>query len=188
MNIRYFRNDPVKIGDIICVRDGKSFVARGIQWFLRIYKRKKNIEAVPNYHHNGIIVEVWGRLFVAEAAERGFKLAPLSEAYDEYSWLNRIDIITPNMPYTEEEKKKICEKATFYNMKITRYDFLNFLFQIYLILFGKWIGPKGQKAENRFYCSEAVATITNYTRPGTFPNPAATNPVDVAINPEFHLL
>ncbi len=189
MEIKYCANTPVQVGDIICVRDGKSFVPRGIQWFMKVYKKKKKLDPdIPLYHHNGIIIEVWGKFFIAEAVKEGFKIHSMDEAYSEATWENRIDIIRPNMPLSSYEKEILCRIATKFNMKITRYDFLNFFFQIWLIYTGKWIGPRGEKAENRVYCSEAVATIYNYVRAGCFENPAATNPIDVAINPNFHLV
>lgn len=185
MDLRYYEGVPIKVGDIACIRDGTSIVARGIRHYMKKYKKKLNINNIPNYHHNGIIVDVWGRLNIAEAVGKGFKIHPLDEAYGSFE---RIDIITPNKPLTEQEQRDISKKAEFYSLRITRYDYFNFIFQIWLIKTGKWIGPKGQKAENRFYCSEAVATIYNYIRPGTFKLPAATNPIDVAINDNFHWL
>ncbi len=185
MDSYFYEGVPVKVGDILCVRDGKSFIAKCIQYYMRIYKKKLGYDAIPNYHHSAIVVDIWGRLNVAEAVGKGFKIHPIEEAYPNW---NRVDIITPNKPLSDIEKKEISRIAEHYSLKITRYDYFNFLFQIWLIKTGKWIGPRGKKAENRFYCSEAVATIYNKIRPNTFELPAATNPVDVAINENFHWL
>lgn len=115
-------------GDIILVRDGHSFVSRGIMFFMRIYKRKKGINLKANYHHAGTIVQSWGVLKVAEAVGKGFKVHRLEEAYSEKEWNERIDVITPDIEYTSEEQQLVSKTAEEYSLKINRYDFMNFLF------------------------------------------------------------
>lgn len=185
----YINIIPIKVGDILCVRNGKSFIARAITYFMKIYKRKRGISKdFPNYHHSAIVIDVWGVMYIAESVSKGFKIHKFDEAYSEKSWKERIDIITPVTPYTEIEAEMLCKIAVTYSFNITRYDFFNFIWQILLILFGRWMGPKGKKAENRLYCSEAVATIINYVRPDTFRNPSATNPIDVATSKSYRFL
>ena len=175
----------LKPGDIILVKDGKSFIAKAIMLSLKIYKRKHGITIKDNFHHAGTIVDLWGVLHVAEANQPGYQIQKLDVAYSEKDWKNRIVAYTPVIPYTPEEQKEINKLAVGYSTPVNRYDFLNFYFQLKLIFSGKWEGTTGPKAEKRFYCSEAVATIANKVRPDTFENPAATNPVDIAINPNF---
>lgn len=175
------------VGDVLLVYDGSSFVAKGIQFFMRKYRRKKKIITLKNYHHSANVIEIWGYLHIAEAIGKGYAVNKPLKAYSLNSWKTRVHILTPIKPYKESEKRELSEAATGYSLKLTRYDYFNFLFQIWLIMTGKWIGPKGKKAENRFYCSEATATLANIIRPGTFKLPAATNPIDVAINEHYRL-
>ena len=178
----------MKPGDVILVRDGTSFISRGITLFMKVYKRKRNITLAKTYSHAGTIIDLWGTNYIAEANAKGYQIQKVTEAYSEKDWLNRIDIITPIVPYSEQEWKDISKYAVEYSIKINRYDFLNFIFQLWLIYTGKWIGPRGKKAENRFYCSEVVANLANKIRSGTFESPESTNPVDVAINPTYKFI
>jgi len=180
--------NTLQVGDIILVRDGKSFIARGITWWMKIYKKNQRIMMLATYHHAGTVISDEGVLKIAEAVGKGYQINSIEGAYSTQAWKKRIDVIRPDIPYTEKDKKWLSSKAKEYNQEITRYDFLNFFFQIWLIKTGKWIGPRGKKAENRLYCSEAVATIANYVRPCTFVNPAATNPMDVATNHNYHFV
>jgi len=178
----------LQVGDIILVRDGRSLIARGITWWMKIYKREKGINLPATYHHAGTVIMDEGVLKIAEAEAKGYQIRPLNKAYNGKDWNNRIDVIRPDVPYNDQDKRWLSEKAKDYNQEITRYDFLNFIFQIVLIKTGRWIGPVGKRAENRLYCSEAAATIANYVRPGTFINPAATNPMDIATNRHYHFI
>jgi len=175
----------MKPGDIILVKDGRSFIAKAIMVSMNVYKRLLGIKLPDNFHHAGTIVDIWGVLHVAEANQPGFQIQKPEVAYSEADWQNRVVVYTPKVPYTIEEQKAISMLAVHYSTKVNRYDFLNFIFQIKLILSGQWVGPTGERAEKRFYCSEAAATLANKVRPGTFANPAATNPVDIAINHNY---
>lgn len=186
MERKYYQGKLIEVGDILCVRDGHSIVAQGIQFYMKRYKKKNHLDPdIPLYHHSALVIEVWGKLYVAEALSKGWTIQPIDEAYSQKAWAERIEIIRPEISLTSFEKEMLCKLAVQTSFKVTRYDYFNFLFQIWLIETGKWIGPVGKKAENRFYCSEGVATIYNYIRPGTFKNPAATNPLDIALNTNF---
>lgn len=189
MRRKYQRGKALQVGDILNVKKGRSPLAMAISFFMRIYKKKLELdEDMPDYHHSGLIIEVWDHLYVAEAVGKGFKIHPVETAYSPGDWENRVDVTRPNFPLNENEKKRLCRVSVGYSMTITRYDIFNFIFQAILVLTGKWIGPTGKKAQNRVYCSEAVATIYNQVRHDTFRRPEATNPIDVAINENFHAI
>ncbi len=152
---------------------------------MSIYKKLKGIKPSDNFHHAGTIVDIWGVNHVAESNQPGYQIQKPEIAYSEADWTNRVVVFTPKVPYTVEEQRAISMLAVHYSTRVNRYDFLNFYYQIKLILSGKWEGPTGDRAEKRFYCSEAAATLANKVRPGTFANPAATNPVDIAINKNY---
>lgn len=166
-------------GDVIMVKDGKSIIAKGIMLFMDIYKKKLGLDIPERYHHAGRIISLWGVLYVAEANAKGFQVQKLFDAYTVQEWKNRVDVYKPVRPYTKKEVEIICKKCIEYSTKQTRYDFANFWFQIKLVLKGAWYGPTGLKAKDRFYCSEAVATVENDVRPGSFEEPASVNPIDI---------
>jgi hypothetical protein len=72
-------------------------------------------------------------------------------------------------------------------MEITRYDFLGLWYQIVYILTGKWKGNSFEKASERMYCTEAVATWYNEVRPNTFFMPWLVNPLDIELNQCFRI-
>ena len=170
----------IETGDVLMIKDGKSLIAKGIMYFMRLYKKRKNITNIPeNYHHVARVIDLWGMPHIAEANQPGFQIQKPNDAYSDYDWLHRIDIYRPIKPYTEEEKRLLSKQAVYYSTKVNRYDFMNFIYQVKLILTGIWSGPTGDKATKRFYCSEAAATLENDIRPNSFKLPAAVNPVDV---------
>ena len=178
----------LQVGDILGVRDGKSFVARGISYYMRKFCKKHNILYKKIYHHNARVVDIWGELFICEANAKGVQTQKPLEAYSQKDWDNRIDIFRPIIPYTEAEKRNISKLSVNYSNKQTRYDFLNQIYHIIYIKTGKWIGPKGKKAEYRMYCSELIATVEDYIRQITFKENFDTNKMMVVNNNKLTLI
>jgi len=175
----------MKAGDIILVHSGRSILARGITYYMKLYLKSKGFDPddfnfIP--HHAGTIIDVWGELHVAEAVGRGYVVQPLLKAYSLDEWEQRVEIYEPVKSYTKQQQEDISKMAIKYSLSGVPYDYLNFIYQIGMIKFGRWFGPRGQKAENRFYCSEVTATLAEKIQPGSFPNPAATNPVDILLS------
>jgi hypothetical protein len=175
----------MKAGDIILVHSGKSFISRSIAFFMRKYQQQVGVTAKYDYHHCGTIIDVWGKLHIAEANVKGYQIQTLDEAYTVEQYEENIEVKTPLVPYTQDEQDAISRLAVHYSMDITRYQVSNFLLWIIKMKTNLWIGRKGKKAEQRLYCSEAVATLANYVRPGTFDHPEMINPIDVDINPNY---
>lgn len=175
-------------GDILAVRDGKSFVARGITYYMIKYCKKYNIPYKKIYHHNARVVDIWGENYICEANAKGVQTQKPLVAYTQKDWDTRIDLFRPIIPYTETEKKNISKLSVNFSNIQTRYDFLNLFYNIIYIKTGKWIGPKGKKAEYRMYCSELIATVEDYIRPLTFEEPFATNPMMVVTNSTLTLI
>lgn len=173
----------MKTGDVIVVHSGKSIVPKAIASIMRKYIKKNKYNCKP-YHHAGTIVKLDGYFYVAEANKPGFQITRIDDAYNSKSWAERIDIRTPIKPYSDQEQYRLTQAALNYSMKVTRYDYMNFIWWLYYFITGLWIG----KNNNRLYCSEAVAELANKIRPGTFKNPQRTNPVDVAVNENYKLL
>lgn len=177
--------EKLKAGDIILYK-GNSWLSKGIQFFMRRYRKKLGIADRTIFNHAAMIIEYKDTLYVAEANASGIEVNPFTSAYGDR--MHMIKIISPKKAYSKSEKAKISDTAISYAFDPTRYDFFNFIFQINMIRKTnstsekKWIGPKGDKARNRLYCTEAVATWANDVRPNTFSEPWTVNPLDVDLN------
>lgn len=183
-----------KPGDIILFR-GTRFISKGIQFFMKRYRKKLGLPKAKVFNHAAMIVEMWGQLFVAEANEKGIEVNPIEKAYGHK--MKMIKVIRPKKAYTKEEQKAVSKIATNYALDPTRYDFFNFLHQIKMIaktkvkdgkIVSRWSGPTGKKAEKRLYCTEAVATWANKVRPGTFDDQWSINPLDIELNKYYKVI
>lgn len=186
--------DSIKEGDIILVQ-GNNFMARGILFFMDRYRKKLGLDKRVLFNHAATIINYKGQKYVAEANEKGIEINPFVKRYSYR--LNKIKIITPKKPYSSSEKNKISDVAIQDAFNPTRYDFLNIFYQIKMIfstkikdgkVIKKWKGPRGTKAEERLYCTEAVATWANDVRPNTFDNQFANNPLDIDLNRYYKTL
>lgn len=171
-------------GDILLVH-GSGFISKSIQYFMGIYKKRKGIPKSKLYNHAAIIIEVWGRLYAAEALATGINIAPLEQAYPEGKWEN-IKVRTPKKPYNKEEQELISKIAVAYAFTPTRYGYGDLLAHAAAIISGKgydgWVGKKEERAEKRQHCTEYCATCANKVRPNTYEFQWHANPVDIEIN------
>ncbi len=161
-----------------------TWISSGIRYFMRKYNKRKGYPADDIYTHAFTFIDIWGNPYVAEALREGITIQPFEKAYSVKDH-GRIKILSPADAYDKTEKELISKTAIASALVPTRYDIMNFFYQIILVLSGRWIGPKGKRAEKRLYCSEACATWANKVRADTFKNPAATNPLDVDLNEAY---
>lgn len=179
------QNSNLRTGDIVLVFFN-SWLSRQIRKWLNIYRKKLGIPVRTLYSHAAGIVEMWGELYVVEAIETGVNITKFEERYEKH--LNKLKILTPKKSYSKSEDVTYSKAAMEMTFTPTRYDFMNFVYQINMINRTKntmnenWAGPTGEKATDRLYCSETVATLANVVRPHTFEKPWATNPLDVDLN------
>jgi hypothetical protein len=178
----------MKAGDILLVHSGKSLVAKGITEFMRQYCEINGYQYSRLYHHAAIVIEYQHELMIAEAVGRGWVVHSIKDAYTETDYQTRVDIFRPEAIWTKNELKRIADIALDYSLKITRYDYANFLFQMIMIRTGIWLGKKGAKAEGRLYCSEGVATIINKVRPYMCEEPWRYNPMDLYLEPGIKMV
>ena len=177
--------DPANLsaGDMLLVHGGKSIVALGITEFMREYCRINGYKYEQLYHHAALVVWDRGQLRIAEAVGRGWQVRPPLEAYSLEEFHERVDVFRPSIDWSSQEVIRLSDLAIDYSEKITRYDYANFLFQMYWIRHGVWLGPKGAKAEGRLYCSEGVATIFHKLRADLCDEPWRYNPMDLYLEP-----
>jgi len=168
----------MKAGDIILVHNS-GFVSRGIQFFMNIYRKKLKLPKRTLYNHAVVVVNLWGKLWVADAGAKGIQVR---DRLDAYIGRDNVLLLTWRVPLTVEEQELFSKTAINYALGITRYDYKNFIDQIRYIFTGKWKGKTGAKSTKRIYCSEFAAVCMEATRNGTFKSTWDKNPLDIEIS------
>jgi hypothetical protein len=171
-------NYEPQVGDVMLVR-GTAFLSKGIQFFMNIYRKALHQPKYVVYNHAAIVVDVWGKKVVAEAGARGIQAIYTAEDYMAQN--KKILVKRYKTALTEEEQKLLSQYACSFMYHPTRYDFLNFLYQIALVMTGKWYGPRRAKATKRLYCSEYVAVVMDGVRATFHAQTWDKNPVDIAL-------
>lgn len=175
--------DDIKTGDIgLSIND--SFLAKGIRFFMNVYRRVKGLPKRQLFNHSFHFVWLEGELFVAEAIAKGGVLRPYRGAYLKKHIRHMVK--TPIDPYTDEEKKELKRFTITFIGQNHEYQFLNFPIQILYVISGGrwWIGRKGKKSRERVYCTETTAICINSVRE-TWERPWAANPLDIDLAPEY---
>lgn len=176
-------NSP-QVGDIILVHGG-SFLAKGIQFFMNIYRSKQDLAKRKLYNHVAVVIDLYGQKYIAEAVAKGVQVIPDA---DKYVATRDCTVLTWVNPLTAKEKAELSREAAKYALEIHRYDVLNFPYQIKYIMTGKWRGPTGDKAERRIYCSELAAIVMDKIR-GSFDGQTwDKNPLDIELSPDLKVL
>lgn len=167
-----------RVGDIILVRSN-SWLPRAIQFFMRYYRRTrgyKQVTAITN--HAACILDLWGVLMVSESTIRGVEATKTASDY-----IAKHKVIIKR--YKGEIPSHFSKVAASYFASPHKYDFLNFLYQMIMVLTGFWIGPKHARADRRLYCSEYIAVIFDDLF-GIYKGETWNkNPLDLDITPEF---
>lgn len=146
----------IKQGDILLVNKNKFF-GNLIGWFQG-----------NEYHHAGIFVRMFGKLYVFEAVDNGmaftdfedyklkvehlnYELLVLQPKEDLFDKVNISDYLNLLLPLTQ----KSYEFRNLLGFQAVRY--------LWLKIFGKtlWIGHRKSIADKEFICSELVAYIYN---------------------------
>jgi len=151
-----------QVGDLFLVK-GKNFIAKAIQFWMKIYRKLRNKEVYDTtiLNHAGTVINLWGTLVVAEAVATGIEArVPV----DIYLQKKKVIVRRFKRQLTPKEKKLTSQTAIGFMTIPHRYDFLTFIFSMYMIVTGKWIGPKGKKSQKRLYCSEFSALLMDIVR------------------------
>jgi len=104
------------------------------------------------YHHAGIVVELWGELFVAESNSHGLTVNKLEDSIKG----SQILILQPQFEIDYIQINKFVIPI----LGKHKYDIMSLLvFQLYYTLTGVWLGKHDEHASKRLYCSEFVAYV-----------------------------
>ena len=179
MIIDDFKNYTPQVGDIYLVRSS-SLLARAIQFWMKVYvnRNRKVTDFIPN--HAATVIDIWGVKMVAEANAKGIEAKYTAE---EYIKKNKIAVMRINEEVAEDWSKY----ASQYFIIPHRYDIFNFVYQMIMILTGKWVGPKGHKAERRIYCSEYVAILLDKCY-DLYDTTYDKNPIDIYLTKDLQLV
>jgi len=181
--------DKLNVGDI-CLYHGKSFVAKSIQYFMKVYAKKLGLPKRDKlYNHAFAIVEMWGKKYVVEALADGMNIQLLEKVYPDKKWKDII-VLTPRKPYSKKEKEQFNKEALKVVMVPTRYGYSDILFHSRAILSKKGYDvwkSKGEKDDDRMHCTEAVATLADKVRYDTFERPWSTNPLDLELSSKYRI-
>lgn len=140
-------------GDIVLV-SSSGFLPKAIQWFQG-----------NKYNHAGMLIWLWGELFVCESVAKGIVLTKWNDFYkkkNKYIFLRYIG-------YMGEDRQRSLASFMLSKCGNVGYDFVNLLFYqpikyFWEKIFGKkiWIGTNQDKGKKRFMCGEWCAYCYNY--------------------------
>lgn len=166
-----------RTGDRILV-NSNSFLSRSIQFFMRLYARKRHIDTQNTFSHAGTLVFIDGELYIAEAVENGYKLREFNKHYNLAK--DKIIVFRNGIPYTRDEQT-MARKYALYLMEVNNcYQYWAFIQWIVLILFNINIFGKGNKFSSE--CYEATYRIAKHVRPDEFiRNPETATCYDILL-------
>jgi hypothetical protein len=169
-------NEFRQTGNILLVHNPIGFVPAAIRKTMLLIAKRKGYDKDyvegfgkewPNYIHNHSELFVDRRHNIGE--REGLLTALKKGAYiRKYSSVvlpmtkKKFAVLSPKVPYTDWEKKKINDAA--YDMVDNphRYDFSSLgLWHVVAAFTDEWLGKKGKKAEKRMYCYEITSVASN---------------------------
>jgi hypothetical protein len=171
-----------KAGQFFCSRQNDT-IGKGIQASEKLQSKRKNTYKNQTFwNHVGTIIEKDGILCVGESLPEGFVI---------HSWhgsryqLNECEYVLLELykPWTKEEL--FAYTKLILSIEGTPYDFVGIADQVDFVTTGKWKGETGLKAQQRMYCSEAIATEITKLRKGIFAYPWSVNPQLFIENPNI---
>jgi hypothetical protein len=129
------------------------------------------------YHHAGLVIELWGEIFVAESDSHGLTVNRIKDSIKGYTNI----VLQPKFEYDPIKINKFVVPI----LGKHKYDSMSLLFyQLVYLITGKWIGRKDEHASKRLYCSEFVAYVF-YNLNNIFEDWYKTNPRMIFENPNF---
>jgi len=162
----------------------KTFISKAIRFFMKRYAKSIGANPKKYWSHSFMIVNMWDERYVAEAVANGYILRPFKTSYLGRTNF-KIGRIRGEKGVVPVPSKKLVEevskKAASLSFKQTRYDIMNFFWQIIKSYTGKWF-RRDKSITKKLYCTEAVAVLSNIIKPGMFKEPGAVNPLDIDLH------
>ena len=139
----------LQAGDVILFHTALSFApVSWLAWGIR--KVTKSY-----WNHAALVLEIEGRIFIAEAFGGGVRLRPASYFLDRRR--NKIKVLRPTYTHLVRAKVKAMDKLG------CKYDFGALFQHLWKAIRGKWTGHTGDFAAGKMVCSEYVAYCLGLT-------------------------
>lgn len=174
----------MKTGQIILV-SSNGFLPDAIKFFMNIYRKRMGLKPRRLYSHVAVVVDLWGTQWIAEASAKGVRVIPYP---GDYVRRHNCLVMDWKIPLSESEQRLFSRTAIEYTLRVTRYDVLNFWYQIKFILTGRWKGPEGDESKRRLYCSEFAAVVMDRVRNSFHGRTWDKNPLDIELCQDIEAL
>lgn len=125
-------------------------IKKPFSWLSYIIRKISN----STWSHTAVVVDIWGRSFIAEALATGIVIMPL----DEWGEGAIVSVSRPKVPV---DVKEFSSRAVA-KVGHTGYDYGSLIwFQLLFQITGRWYGhtDASRKTSNKFYCSEYAAWL-----------------------------
>jgi hypothetical protein len=159
----------------ILLERNSSLLARGIRWFMNIYRKMKKLgPKKPRHNHAEILIYVKGLgLLTVGAVKGGFRPRRFVDQMPRKHWKN-LQLFVSRPPLTDQQRRAITRQVVEYSFgELHPYEYFNFISWIVKIAtFGKVNISK--KSAKRMECYEAVARCYN-AGGDYFPTPEYTD-------------
>lgn len=175
-------------GDIL-MPIGQKFMARSIQFFMNIFKKREGIKKKLNPNHADRVCIFEGQIcldgMVPNPAQKGIRAMLRTGLYtrplfdEDYIKKGNYIVLTPRIPYSKLELDLLEDFKRELQARSVRYGFGDILRQIGYSFTGIWKGKKGKASEDRVICTEFIAMGENRIRPNSFPEPWHVNPAEL---------
>jgi hypothetical protein len=129
----------LKAGDILICR-GHRLISKLIRWATK-----------SKYNHAAIFLEIWGQKYVMDSSAKGTNLVP----FEEWEKIWNFEYIVYRNPNLKAWKKFSIRALS--KSGSTAYDFASLLIRQPLMLLGRKWKYKGDKENEKMYCSEYTA-------------------------------
>lgn len=144
------------------------------------------------YHHIGVIVVAYEKVYVFEALAVGMAFTPIEEYIEKtktkgYSLLFKRYKDDPYSKFSEKEIMDFCLPLTDRPYEFTNLVGFQFVRMVYMKIFGRnlWVGRSQKKSHRSLICSELVALFDNHFLGLFEDNWHKAAPSDIIIVPEL---
>jgi hypothetical protein len=169
-------DDRFQFGDIIATRSN-SLLSRAIRCCMKKYRPSKE-----TFSHIAVVINMWGKLWIAEALIWGVRIWSLEQS--GYSTKKQVIILRHKQSFTTLQIEAISKKMA--SLGGTRYQYENLpQWAVKILLKINIFKSKNEKA---IYCAELGAIAINEAYPETFTTPNMTATADHYLNKIYNII